>query len=128
MLDLIKSHYITKIVFSYANEGQKLKIVKYTKNLQKDIDISLLNYKLFKGKYIKYETNIIGKEFDKYDKLIFEGEYLHGERNGKGKEYYYNGMIEFEGEYKNGKKNGKGKEFYDKGWKRKRILFRQNKI
>ena len=61
MLDLINSYYITKIVFSYANEGQKLKIVKYTKNLQKDLDITILNYKLFKGKYIIYEK----KEMEK---------------------------------------------------------------
>ena len=61
MLGLINSYYITKIVFSYANEGQKLKIVKYTKNLQKDLDITILNYKLFKGKYIIYEK----KEMEK---------------------------------------------------------------
>ena len=61
MLDLINSYYITKIVFSYVNEGQKLKIVKYTKNLQKDLDITILNYKLFKGKYIIYEK----KEMEK---------------------------------------------------------------
>ena len=61
MLCLINSYYITKIVFSYANEGQKLKIVKYTKNLQKDLDITILNYKLFKGKYIIYEK----KEMEK---------------------------------------------------------------
>ena len=115
MLGLINSYYITKIVFSYANEGQKLKIVKYTKNLQKDLDITILNYKLYKGKYIIYETKRNGKEYNKYDKLVFEGEYLNGERNGKGKEYYYNGNIEFEGEYKNGKRIGKGKEYYDNG-------------
>ena len=88
MFGLIKSYFITKIIFSYANEEQKLKIVKYNKRLQNDIDITLLNYKLFKSKYIIYETNRIGKEYNKYYKLIFEGEYLHGERNGKGKEYY----------------------------------------
>ena len=115
MLGLINSYYITKIVFSYANEGQKLKIVKYTKKLQKDLDITILNYKLFKGKYIIFETKRNGKEYNKYDKLVFEGEYLNGERNGKGKEYYYNGNIEFEGEYKNGKRIGKGKEYYDNG-------------
>ena len=87
MLDLIKSYFITKIIFSYANEEQKLKLVKYNKRFQNFIDVNLLNYKLFKAKYIKYETNRIGKEYNKYDKLIFEGEYLHGERNGKGKEY-----------------------------------------
>ena len=103
MLDLIKSFYITKIIFSYVNEGQKLKILKYTKNLQKNIDIGIINYKLFKGKYIIYEPNRIGKEYNKNDNLIFEGEYLNGKRNGKGKEYYDNGQIKFEGEYLDGK-------------------------
>ena len=111
MLDLIKSFYITKIIFSYVNEGKKLKIVKYTKNLQKNIDIGIINYKLFKGKYIIYEPNRIGKEYNKNDNLIFECEYLNGKRNGKGKEYYDNGQIKFEGEYLNGKSNGKGKEY-----------------
>ena len=87
MLDLIKSYYITKIVFTYVNEEQKLKIIKYTKKVQKEIDISILNYKFFKEKYIIYESKQNGKEYNKLQKLIFEGEYLHGERNGKGKEY-----------------------------------------
>ena len=85
--------------------------------LQKLIDISLFNYKLFSGKYIIYESNKIGKEYaGEDDTLIFEGEYLNGERNGKGKEYNYdNGELTFEGEYLNGERNGKGKEFNKNG-------------
>ena len=98
------------------NEKQKLKIVKYNKSLQKNIDINIFNYKLFTGKYIIYESNGIGKEYKaKDDKLIYEGEYLNGERKGKGKEYDFNGKLEFEGEYLNGKRNGKGKEYYSSG-------------
>ena len=113
MLNLINSYFITKIVFTYVNEGQKLKICKHTKSLQKEIDISLLNYKLFKGKYLIYETKGFGKEYNKYDKLVFEGGYLNGERNGQGKEYYDSGRLNFEGEFLKGKRNGKGKEYYD---------------
>ena len=59
-----------------------------------------INYKFFSGRYIEYEINSIGKEYNgHYDKLIYECEYLNGERNGKGKEYEYNGELKFEGEY-----------------------------
>ena len=55
MLDNIKSSFFYKIVFSFIKEKSKLKIVKYTKNLQKKIDINLLHYKYFTGKFIVYE-------------------------------------------------------------------------
>ena len=114
LIENIKSKYISKIVFSYLNEKIKLKAIKYNKKLKNKIDIKLINYKFYTEKYIIYETNIKGKEYQSYnDKLIFEGEYLNGKRNGKGKEYNEYGELIFEGEYLNGKKNGKGKE-YDK--------------
>ena len=115
MMKNIKSSYFIKIIFDYLNEKIKLKIVKYNKALKDIIDIQLLNYKLFTGKYLIYETNGIGKEYDNNnDGLLFEGEYKNGERNGKGKEYnIYNTYqhILFEGEYKNGKRNGRGKQY-----------------
>ena len=112
MLKNIKSSYFNSIIFSYIDERQKLKIIKYNKSLQKNMNISIINYKFFSGKYIIYVSNGIGKEYDGYnDTLIFEGEYSNRERNGKGKEYYYNGNLIFEGEYLNGKRNGKGKEY-----------------
>ena len=84
---------------------QKLKIVKCNKSLQNNIGISIINYKLFTEKYIIYESNRFGKEYNGYDDiLIFEGEYLKGKRNGKGKEYWYNGKLKFEGQYLNNKK------------------------
>ena len=114
MLKNIKSYYIVKIVFLYVYEKQKLKIVKYNKSLQKNIDISIANYKHFSGRYIIYESNRIGKEyFASNDILYFVGEYLNGERNGKGKEYWNDGSLSFEGEYLNGERNGKGKEYYN---------------
>ena len=135
MLKNIKSYYFIKIIFLHLDEKQKLKIIRYNKSFQKNIDISILNYKYFTGRYIIYGANGIGKEYKGVnDSFLFEGEYLNGKRNGKGKEYYWNGKMIFEGEYLNGKRNGKGKEYYDgnlsfegeysngkKKWKRKRI-------
>ena len=51
------------------------------------MNISLINYKIFSGKYIIYEKNGKGKEINYDGYLIYEGEYINGERNGKGKEY-----------------------------------------
>ena len=109
MLENIKSVYFLKIVFSFVEERQKLEIIKYNKRLQDIIDINLVNYMFLSGKYLIYESNNMGKEYDGHnDELIFEGEYINGERNGKGKEYDYYGKLIFEGEYLNGKRNGKG--------------------
>ena len=100
MLKNIKSIYFIKIIFSYLDEEQKLKLVKYNKIFQKLIDISFINYKYFKAKYLIFGLNGIGKEYNIYSgKLIYDGEYLNKKRNGKGKEYYFNGESKFEGEY-----------------------------
>ena len=94
MLKNIKSSYFIKLLFEYVVEKQKLKIVKYNKCFQKNINLNIINYKFFSGKYIIYESNGIRKEYDGYyDTLIFEGEYLNGERNGKGKEYHKGNLI-----------------------------------
>ncbi len=108
MLQNIKSSYFIKLIYTFVEESQKLKLVKYNKSIQKNLDISIINYKHFKGRYIIYESNGIGKEYDGYDDtLIFEGEYF----NGKGKEYD-NGDLIFEGEYLNGQRwNGKVKDY-----------------
>ena len=101
-----------KIIFSFVEERQKLKIIKYNKRLQNKIDINLVNYIFLSGKYLIYESNNIGKEYSSYnDELLFDGEYLNGNRNGKGKDYDFNGKLLFVGEYLNGKRNGKGKEY-----------------
>ena len=85
-------------------------LLKYNKNLQNKINISLLDYKTLSGRYIKYDINGKVKEYNIYDDiLLFEGEYLNGKRNGKGKKYneFYN--LIFEGEFSNGKKMEKQK-------------------
>ena len=123
MLENIKSRYFIKIIYSFLDEKAKLKIVKCNKNIQKILDIQLINYIVFTQKYIIKDKNGLSKVYsynpyyeDKYDdKLIFEGKYLNGLKNGQGKEYDdETGKLIFEGEYLNGIKNGKGKE-YDNG-------------
>ena len=94
MLKNIKSLFFVRIVFSFVEEKQKLKIIKINKRLQKTINISIINYKHFKGKYIIYESDEYGKEYNGYDdRLIYEGEYYNCKRNGYGKEYDYDGKI-----------------------------------
>ena len=122
MLKNSKSIYFIKKLFTFVDEKTKLDIIKYNKNMQNIMDINLINYKFYTGKYLIYESNGIGKEYDGlYDEnpLVFEGEYLNGKRNGKGKEYNFCGDLIFEGEYINGKRNGKGKEYdFDHGYLR----------
>ena len=134
MLQNIKSYYLIKFIYTFVHETQKLKLVRYNKSIQKNLNISIINYKHFSGRYIIYESNGFRKEYYGYnDTLIFEGEHLNGKRNGKGKEYDKFGKVIFEGEYLNGKEwigtgydffgniiyklnnniNGKGKEYYD---------------
>ena len=109
----IKSSYFIIILFSHLNEERKLRIIKNNKSIQNLLDINIINYKIFNGKYIIYESNRKTKEYDRYnDCLIYEGEYLNGKRNGKGKEFFSSKELKFEGEYLNGKRNGKGKEYF----------------
>ena len=105
MLKKINSTFFIRIIFFYLNEKQKLRIIKYNKLLQNKLDINIINYQYYKGKYVVYESKGKGKEYNSYDNiLIFEGEYKNGERNGKGREYSYDGYLEYKGEYKNGKR------------------------
>ena len=93
----------------------KLKLIKYNKQIQNQIDINIINYRLLSKKYIIYETKEKGKEYDSYNhNLIYDGEYLNGKRNGKGKEYdRTTQQLIYEGEYLKGKRNGKAKEYYN---------------
>ena len=45
MLKKIKSSYFVNIIFTYIDEKQKLKLIRYNKNLQKNLDITINNYK-----------------------------------------------------------------------------------
>jgi len=112
MLKKIKSIFYIRLLFTYLDEGRKLKIIRNNKSLQKDINISIINYKFFSGKYIIYKSNDFGEEYDGYDdNLIYNGNYLNGKKEGIGVEFSDDGYICSKGEYKNGKKNGRGVEF-----------------
>ena len=127
-------------LFSLVEDGKQLQLVKYNKSLQKILNLNIMHYKVFSGKYTIYEDeanvygkiynafenklifegelingrkNGKGKEYNDFEELIFEGEYLNGKKNGKVKEYNENGKLIFEGEYLNGERNGKGKEYSD---------------
>ena len=108
----IKSKYILNHIFSHINEILVFDLIKYNKIFKNILGINLTNYKLLNGKYIKYESDKIGKLYNAYNNiLIYEGDYLKGKRQGKGKEYFDEGNLKFEGEYLNWKRNGKGKEY-----------------
>ena len=92
MLNNIKSKYILKLILSFEEEKTKFKIIKYNKQLQNKLDMTIVTYRTLSGKYIVYEDNNRGekkkgKEYDINDNILYEGEFLNGERNGKGKEY-----------------------------------------
>ena len=113
MLNSIKSYVILKIILTkYLNDERKYKLVNYNKIFQKILNISLVDYKRFSGKYFIGEKNGEGKEYDGLNKqLIYEGEYKNGKRNGIGKEYNERGALIYKGEYLNGERNGIGKEY-----------------
>ena len=79
----IKSVFFIKKIFSYISETNLLNLIAYNRALQKNLDKSLLNYKLKSGKYIINQTNNKAKIYSSYnDKLIIECEYLNGKKNG----------------------------------------------
>ena len=103
MLKNVKSIYFLRLIFSFVDEKQKLELIKYNKNLQENMNITLINYKYFKGEYIINESKGKRKVYDYDDILLFEGEYLNGKRIGKGK-VYEDGKLIFECEYLDNKR------------------------
>ena len=68
-MESIKSNFIIQDIFSFIrSQGKKFKLVKYN-------NINLIDYKNLSGKYIVYEENGKGKEYNWNDELLFEGEY-----------------------------------------------------
>ena len=61
MLKKIKATFFLKFLFFHISEGNKLKIVRYNKYLQKIIDRRLIRYKIFSRKYIIYGQDGKGK-------------------------------------------------------------------
>ena len=120
MLERIKSKYILQFFFSKLEERKKLQLIKINKKLKVLLDINLIHYKLFSGRYFIGKKNGKGKEFDiSNDQLIFEGDYIDGKRTGYGKEYIYDQYEEkkliYEGKYLSGKRNQDGVEYYSSG-------------
>ena len=110
----VKSPEILKKILSHLEYRNKLRLVSYSKQIQKKLKLNINDYKNESKREIIGERNGKGKEYKLGSNiLIFEGEYKDGKRNGKGKELYYEGKLKFEGEYLNGKRNGKGKEYND---------------
>ena len=62
MLKNVEASYFIKLLFSYLEEKKKLGIVKYNERLKHMIDISLINYKYFSGKYLIHENGKV-KEY-----------------------------------------------------------------
>ena len=52
-------------------------MVKLNKNFQKIINIDIINYKYYYGRYIKYEENGEGKEYNFNGILLFKGYYVN---------------------------------------------------
>ena len=99
MIHIIRSKFILKTIFNNINYGRKLNLILYNKILQKGLNIDIIDFKMFTGRYKITEENEKVKEYNSYnDNLIYEGEYLNGKRNGKGREYNFNGdTIIYEG-------------------------------
>ena len=114
---MLKNIKATSIIIFSCRWKTEIKNSKFNKSLQNTLNITIINYKYFTGKYIIYESKGIGKEYNSTnDQLIYEGEYFHGERKGQGREYYFDSyskckILIYEGEYLHGKRNGKGKEY-----------------
>ena len=111
MLINIKSLFIMKKVFLLLSSCRKLKLIKCNKSLRDKLNINISDYRIYSRRYIEYEENGIGKEYDFLNGLIYVGEYSKGKRSGKGKEYNYDGELIYKGKYFNGKRNGKGIEY-----------------
>ena len=119
MLKNVLSSFFLEFTCSYLQEKTKLNLNKYNKYLQKNMNINIIDYKRFSGKYTIFENKIKGKTYNAYNNnVIYEGEFLNGEKNGKGKEYNGMGHLVFEGEFLHGKRNEYGIEYPDNNRKR----------
>jgi len=116
MISNVKSSFIFNKIINFLGERTKLLLFTYNKNIQKKLNINIIDYILF-SKILKIaERNGKGKEYSAINKkLMFEGEYKNGKRNGIGTCFYGNGKICFKGNYKDGILNGKGIDYYYNG-------------
>ena len=68
-LKKIRSNFILKIFFGYINKRNSLEIIKYSKNIQKRINININHYKEYSEKYSSIEIEIILME-NKFGQFI----------------------------------------------------------
>jgi len=94
MISNVKSSFIFNKIINFLGERTKLLLFTYNKNIQKKLNINIIDYILF-SKILKIaERNGKGKEYSAINKkLMFEGEYKNGKRNGK--EHAFMGMEKF---------------------------------
>ena len=55
----LKSIYFLKYLFSYVTEKKKLELLKYNKNIQKQIELSIIDYKKYSGEKTQIQLEII---------------------------------------------------------------------
>ena len=75
MMKKIKSIFFIRLLFSTISQKHKLNMIKYNKKLQKLVDINLMNYKLFTGKYILYKENGKVEEHNSFHCVHVDGEH-----------------------------------------------------
>ena len=67
----IHSNYILKIIFHYLDKKTYCQIIRYNKNLQSKLNISIIDYKLLYKEYSKIELEIIPtQKFFSIDDII----------------------------------------------------------
>ena len=64
MIKNIKSSYYIRLIFLSIVEKKKFKIAKYNKFLQNCLGINIINYRQYNKRYIIYESNSKGKEYN----------------------------------------------------------------
>jgi len=57
MVKLIKSIFILKKIFSLINNKTKFKLIVYNKNIQNKLNIDIIDYRRFSGRYKIYDEN-----------------------------------------------------------------------
>ena len=86
MLQKIRANLIIKNIFLNLKENIKLILLRYNKRIQQRININLIDYRRCSGRYIIFEENGRGKEYNSYtDQLLYDGEYLKGKKMEKEK-------------------------------------------
>ena len=111
MFHKVKSSFILNKIFNFVKYKIKFHSIVHNKKLQIKLDLNLIEYRIYSGRYKKIENGKTTK-YNQYNQIVFEGEYSNGKRNGKGKEYNEKGELIFEGDYLNGKKwKGFGKDY-----------------